>query len=168
MFWRRDGRGLRPGRLTDFERIDPDRLGDVLELGLAEIADGEIESSLHLPIGLLGETNRSRLGGAFQTRGDIDALAHQVAVSLLDDVAEMDADAELDAAIFRQAGVALDHASLKLDRAAHRVDHASKFGEEPIAGALDDAPTVRCDRGINQIAAQASEARQRSVFVSRG
>ena len=35
----------------------------------------------------------------------------------------MNADAELDAAIFRQARVAFDHAVLHLDRAAHGVDH---------------------------------------------
>jgi hypothetical protein len=39
-------------RLADFERIDPDRLGDVLELGCAQIAYGEIEPRLHLPIGI--------------------------------------------------------------------------------------------------------------------
>jgi two-component sensor histidine kinase len=32
-----------------------------------------------------------------KARGDIDAVAHQVAVALLDNIAEMDADAELDA-----------------------------------------------------------------------
>ena len=163
---RRHGRGLRPGRLADFERIDPDRLGDVLELGLAEVADREIEPPLHLPIGLLGETNRARLGGAFQTRGDVDALAHEVAVGLLDDVAEMDADAELDAAIVRHADVALDHAGLKLDRAAHRVDHAAKFGEKPVAGALDDAPAVAGDRRDRSArCASALRRDERSVFV---
>jgi len=35
---------------------------------------------------------------ALQPRGDIDAVAHQIAVTLLDHVAEMNADAELDAA----------------------------------------------------------------------
>ena len=40
-FRRRDRRGLRLGgrRLADLERIDPDRIGDVLELGWAEIGD---------------------------------------------------------------------------------------------------------------------------------
>jgi hypothetical protein len=43
-FFGRLGRhGLRQSGLADFERIDPDRLGDVLELCRAEIADGEIE-----------------------------------------------------------------------------------------------------------------------------
>jgi hypothetical protein len=35
-------------------------------------------------------------------RGDIDAIAHEIAVGLLDDVAEMNAEAELDTALGRQ------------------------------------------------------------------
>ena len=42
-FSARERRGLRLRRLADFERIDPDRLGDVLELGRAEIGHGEVE-----------------------------------------------------------------------------------------------------------------------------
>ena len=64
-----------------------------LSLRLAEIGDREIEPRLHLPVGVLGEADRARRGDALQPRGDIDAVAHQVAVALLDDVAEMDADA---------------------------------------------------------------------------
>jgi hypothetical protein len=46
------------------------------------------------PIRLLGETNAARLAKALQPSGGIDAVAHQVAVALLHDVAEMNADAE--------------------------------------------------------------------------
>ena len=48
-----------------------------------------------------------------------------IAVGLFDHIAEMNADAEFDAALLRQAGVALDHAVLHLDGATHRVDHAA-------------------------------------------
>ena len=167
-FGRWGRRGLRLGGLPTSKRIDPDRLGDVLELGRAEIADREIEPPLDLPIGVLGETDRAGLGDALQPRGDIDAVAHQIAVGLLDDVAQMNADAELDASLGRQAGVALDHAVLHLDRAAHRVDHAAKLDEAAVAGALDDAPMMRGDRGINQIAAQRPQPRQRSLLVRPG
>ena len=121
--------GLRLRRLADFERIDPDRLGNVLELRSAEIADRQIEPPLDLPIGVLGKTDAAGLGDAFQSRGDIDAVAHQIAVALLDDVAQMDADAKLDAALGRQAGIALDHAVLHFDGAAHRVDDAAELDE---------------------------------------
>ena len=164
-FGRRGRRGLRLGGLADFERIDPDRLGDVLELGRAEIGDREIEPPLDLPIGVLGEADRARLGDALKPRGDIDAVAHQIAVGLLDDVAEMNADAELDAALRRQAGIALDHAVLHFDRASHRVDHAAKLDEAAVAGALDDAPMMRGDGGIDQIAAQPPQPRQRAILV---
>ena len=100
-----------------------------------KIGDGEIEPALDLPIRLLRKTNRSRLGDALQTCGDIDAVAHQVAVALLDHVAHMNADAEVDAAVRRHAGVALDHGVLKFDRAAHGVDHAAE---------LDDGCRRRC------------------------
>ena len=47
-------RGLRLGQLADLNRIDVDRLGNILELGCAEIADLEIEPLLDLAIGVLG------------------------------------------------------------------------------------------------------------------
>ena len=121
---RQDGlrlwRGLRLGGAADFKRIDPDRFGNVLELGRTEIGDSEVEPCLHLPIGVLGKTDGAGLGDAFQTRRDVDAIAHQIAIALLDDVPEMNADAELDAALGRQAGVAFDEAVLHLNGAAYR------------------------------------------------
>src|SRR5580704_4771846 len=95
-----DGRELRLGgrRLADLKRIDPDRFGDVLQLGRAEIGDREIEPPLDLPVGLLGQTDRAGRSDPFEPGRDIDAVAHQIAVAFLDDVAEMNADPELDPA----------------------------------------------------------------------
>ena len=53
---------LRLGRPADRERINPDRLGDVFQLDCAQIAHGEIEPRLHLPIGIFGQTDGARLG----------------------------------------------------------------------------------------------------------
>ena len=121
-------------RRIDVERIDPDRFRDILSCGRAEIAEPEIEPALDLTIGVFGEADRAGLSDALQSRGDVDAVAHQIAVRLFDHVAEMDADAELNPAILRDAGVALDHAGLHLDRAAHGVDHTPKLNEAAIAG----------------------------------
>ena len=38
-------------------RIDPDRLGDILEVPRAEIADQKIEPRFHLAIGVLGQAD---------------------------------------------------------------------------------------------------------------
>ena len=88
-FGRRDRRRrFRLRRLADFERIDPDWIGDVLELGWAEIGDREIKPPLHLTVSVLRQADRPGRGDAFEPRGDVDAIAHQIAVALLDNVAK--------------------------------------------------------------------------------
>ena len=167
-FGRWGRRGLRLGGLADVKRIDPDRLGDVLELRRAEIADGEIEPPLDLPIGVLGQTDRSRLGDAFEPRGDIDAVAHQVAVALLDHVAEMDADPKFDALVRRDPSVALDHRPLDFNGAVHCVDDTAELDDAAVAGALDDAAVVHGDGRIDQVAAERPQPRQNPVLVGSG
>jgi hypothetical protein len=142
-----------PGRLPDLQRIDPDRPSDVLELRRPEISDRHIEPAAHLAVGVLGQTDRARRSYPFQSRGDVDAVAHQVAISLLDHVAKMDADAEIDATIVRHANVTLDEALLHLDSATHRFDHAAKFGDESVASALDHPPVMGDDGRIDQVVA---------------
>jgi len=53
--------------------------------------------SLDLAVGVLTKTDHARFGDALEPRSDIDAVAHEVAVGLLNEVADLDADAELDA-----------------------------------------------------------------------
>jgi len=68
----------------------------------------------------------------------------------------------------RKAGVALDHAVLHLNRAAHGVDHAAELNETSVAGALYDTPVMHGDDRIDQIAAERPEPRQRAIFVRAG
>ena len=105
------------------------------------------------------------LGDTLQARGDIDAIAHQVAVALLDHIAKMDADAELDAPLGRQAGIALGHAVLHLDGAANGIDDASELNEDAIAGPLNDATMMQSDGRVDQIAAQRAQPRKRPLLV---
>ena len=156
---------LRLRRLADFDCIDPNRLGDVLELGRAQIAHGEIEPRLHLPVGIFGQTDSARISYPFKARGDIDAVSHQVAVALLNHVAEVDADAKLDAALGRKPSIALDHAVLHLDGAAHGIDHASELYEDAVAGALHCAAMMRSDGGIDQIAPQPAQSRKSAILI---
>jgi hypothetical protein len=81
------------------------------------------------------------------------AVTHQVAVGFLDDVAEMNADAKLNAPFGREAEVALDEAVLYFDGAAHRIDHAAELDDCAVASALDDATVMGGDGGVDQIAA---------------
>ena len=142
-----------------------DRLDDVLELGRAEIADRHLEPSFDLPIGLLGKADRAGLGDTLEPRGDIHAVAHEIAVALFDNVAQVDADAELDAPLGRQARVALDHAGLHFDSAAHGVHNTPELDDRAIAGALHNASVMNRDDGIDQIAAKRPQPRKNAILV---
>ena len=75
----------------------------------------------------------------------------------------MNTDAKLDPPLRRKAGIALDHAVLHLDRAAHGVDHAAKLDDAAVSRALDDASVMQGDRRIDQIAAQRPEPRKSAI-----
>jgi hypothetical protein len=77
-------------------------------------------------------------------------------------------DAELDATLGRKAGVALDHAVLHLDGAAHGIDHAAELAENPVAGALHYAPIMYGDGRIDQITPERPEPRQCPILVGAG
>ena len=153
------------GARADLERIDPDRLGNILELGLAEVADGQVQPSFDLPVGVLRQADRAWPRDPFEAGGDIDAVAHQVAVAFLDHVAQVDADAEFDAALGRQPSIALDEALLHLDGATHGVNDAAELDDAAVAGALDHAATIDGDGRIDEVAPQRAHPRQDPVFI---
>ena len=63
------------------------------------------------------------------------------------------------------AGVALDHAVLHLDGAAHRIDDAAEFDDAAVAGALDDPTVMDRDRWVDEVAAEGPEASEDAIFV---
>ena len=126
------------------------------------------KSCFDLPVGVLGQTDREGLRDALEPGGDVDPVAHQVAIALLDNIAQMNADPEIDALNRRQAGVALDHACLHLDRAADGVDHAAELDDDPIARPFDDPPMVEGDGRINEIAAESPKARKSTLLIGAG
>src|ERR1700722_2397983 len=129
--------------------MDADGLGDVLKLFWAEIGDRRLEPALQLAIKVLRHAEGAGCANTLQPRGDIDAGAHEVAVSLFDRVAQMRADAKFNPPVGRDARVALDHSGLHFDRAARRIDHTAEFSDEPVAGALDDSAMVRGGRRLD-------------------
>ena len=88
-----------------------------------------------------------------------------IAVTLLHDLAQMYTNAELDAAVMRQADIALDHAALDFERTTHSVDHASEFNDDPVARALNDAALMHGDGRVDQVTAQSPQSRERAVLV---
>ena len=77
----------------------------------------------------------------------------------------MGADAQLDPPLRRDARIALDNSGLDFDCATRLIDHAAKFGDESVAGALDDPAVVSGHRRLDQIAEERAQPRERALLV---
>ena len=147
------GRFLRRRRALA-QQVSAHGVGDIFEALRPEVGHLKLESRLDLPIGVLRQANPARLTDPLQPGGDVDAVAHEIAIRLLDNIAKMNPDAKLDKPLGRKAGVALDHAALHLKRAAHGVDDAAELDDRAVPGALDDAAMMRGDGGVDEVAAK--------------
>ena len=74
------------------DAVDPNRLGDILEVVLAEILEGRAHLASGLSVGVSRKANAARRRQLLQPGGDIDSLAMDV-LALDDHVPEVDADA---------------------------------------------------------------------------
>jgi hypothetical protein len=72
---------------------------------------------------------------------------------------------KLNAAVLEHAGVALDHLALQLEGAAHGVHHAAELDDRAVSGALDDAAVMGGYCWVDEVAAQAPQARERTLLV---
>src|SRR5262249_2362743 len=102
----RTGAGLwhcRSGRRYHAIGSNPPR--DVFELLLADVFEDEVELARGILLHPRRNADPARLGQGFETCRDIDPVAKDVSV-LDDDVAHVDADAELDATVGRNTRIA--------------------------------------------------------------
>jgi len=158
---RRVGVGMGEGRANP---VDPHRPGNVFDLLLAQILKDKGEPVAHVIMNRTGDEDPAGIGQGFDPRGDVDPVAIEV-VRLDDDVAEVNADAQFDAVVVRDAGVPLGHGLLHRDCAAHRIEDARKFDQHAVAGGLDDAAVMLGDLRIEELAAQRLEALVRAFLV---
>src|SRR6185436_9008814 len=128
------------------------------------VLEVHVELAAHLPIGVVGYANPARLRDALEPRGDVHAVAENIVV-LDDDVADMNADADLDPLVGRDRSIAFGHTALNLDGAARRIDRAAEFDQDAIAGPLDDAAAVLGDLGLQEFAAMGVQSLQRAFLV---
>jgi hypothetical protein len=154
---------MRPGRPRS-DAVYPHRAGDVLQALLADVLEGEVEPAGDVFLHPRRDANAAGLRRDFEPRRDIDPIAKDVAV-LDNNVALVDADAVFDAPVGRHLGIALGHRALHFDGAAHRIDDAREFDEEPVAGGLDDAAPVLSDLRIAQLAPDRLQRSERAFLV---
>ena len=130
------------------DREDVHRPRDVLQGARAERLEIRLEGPAHLVEHLTGDADATGLRDAFEPGRDVDAVAVDPGL-VVDDVAQVDADAEEHAARFGHPLVARRHDGLDLDRALGRVDHAGELGQDAVAGGIDDPTAVTADQGQN-------------------
>jgi hypothetical protein len=75
------------------------------------------------------------------------------------------ANAKLNAAIGRKAGVSLNHAILYFNGTTNGVNNAPKLNDTSVAGALNYAPMMNGDGWINQITTECAQPRQCPVLI---
>jgi hypothetical protein len=75
---------------------------------------------------IVGEANAARLRDPLKARGDVDAVAKDIAV-IDDDVADVNADAELDPEFARDLSVLRGHTALDFHCAARGIHSTCEF-----------------------------------------
>jgi hypothetical protein len=112
------------------------------------IAEGKF--LLHLIVGLTRNANSAALGNSFETSGDIDAIAVKI-ISLDEDIAKMDTDAERHLARPLMAGVARGHRALNFSRTVDAFDDAGELREQAVAHQLHSTAAVLCERWVDHL-----------------
>jgi hypothetical protein len=121
--------------------VNADRVRDVLDRLLAHVLETEGKLIAYLVVHYSRDAYAAWLGQRLETCRDVDAIAIDVVV-IADDVADVDADAELDSPVRGHLRVALNHSALNIDCAAYCVDNADEFNQHAVARRLYDATAV--------------------------
>src|SRR5262249_30436218 len=132
------------GRMVQGNAVGAHRTRDVLERLFAQVSEGDVEFAGCVFLNPRRDADATRFRQAFEPGRDVDPMAEDV-LALDDDVALVDANTELDALVFGDGGVPLDHLALHRDRAGNRFDDARELDQQPVAGRLDDAALVLGD-----------------------
>ena len=111
-----------------------------------------------------GNADAARIGERLEPRRDIDAVAIDV-VAVDDDVAEIDADPQLDCR-FAWRQYARSDSVLNVDSAFDRVDDARELNQRSVADQLDDAAITGSDRGIEEAFAKVLQCGERAGLVA--
>src|SRR5262249_25294949 len=144
--------------------IDPDRIGDVLDLAIAERLVSAHQLMFDLLIDAAGDVHLARLGKPFKTGGNVDALAVDV-ISFDDHVAKIDADPVLHPVVLRKGSIAADQILLDHDAAPHGLDGTVEDRDEAVSGGLDQLAVVLGNSRFNEFALGPLDADMRALFV---
>jgi hypothetical protein len=137
---------------------------DVLQRLIALLLEADVKFMSKLVAHRLADADAAGRGDGLEPGCNIDAVAQHIAV-LDDDVAEIDADAELDLPFGLDIAIAARHPALDLDGAFGGIGRRHEFDQHAVAGRLDDPAVVLGDDGIDELEPVSLEPRQRPRFI---
>ena len=117
-----------------------------------------------LPIGVIGHAHPAWLGDAFKPGSHVDAVAEDIVV-IDDDIADMDANTELNPFILWHKSILLNHAALDFDGPTHRIHGTGKLDQHAVARGFDDPASMGSDSGIDESLPDGLEPGQCSFLV---
>ena len=160
---RRFGSG--PGFLPKVEPIDAHRPCDILEVLIAEIGEQGLHPTIHLLMNDIRSADAARLRNAFKARRYVDPIAKDI-VAINNNVADIDANTELDLLVRRYFGISLWHGALNLDGTTNRIDRACKLHQRAVARSLDDAAAMLRDLRIDDLAPVRLKCREGPFLIN--
>ena len=139
---------------------------DVLEVLVPEVDESHVQLVAHLSLGVFRQADSVRLADALEPRCDIDPVAYQVAVGLLDDVAQMNADAKPRCVLSSGRPALRSAKPLRTSRAQRTASTTLRNSTIAVAGPLDHASVVARNRRVEEVTAQRPESGERALLVS--
>jgi hypothetical protein len=113
----------------------------------------------------LRDADAARFGEPLKACRQVDAVAVDVAVRLVDDVAEVDADPEPEAELRGNAGLALRRAALDRSGTGDRVHRAAEHAQDAVAHQFGDTAAMLRDQRLDELSSEVFEAAQRAVLI---
>ena len=138
---------------------------DVLEPALPHVLKGNIDPAMDVFLHSAGNANPTRLRQRLQPSRHVYAIAPHIA-AVDDDVADIDADSELDPPLLRHVGVASRNGALNLDGTAYRSYRARELHQQPITGDPDNSASVLRYLGRDKFAPVCLPLGERAFLVS--
>src|SRR3984893_3794217 len=161
---------LTPGRLLDFwPEYDAVYLQwpvDVLQLDLADAHQSLRDFIVHLIEHLTCDRDPTWIGQGLNTRGDVHAVAHNVAAAV-NDIAQVDANSNLQLSVCGSVQVPSGQRLLEFDRAIHRGHRAGELNQKAVAYRFYLLPLMLEERGPQESAVFIEQLHRKPLVALR-
>jgi hypothetical protein len=145
-------------------RVNPHRKGDVFEVLLAQIGEFNLDLASDMIVGRRRDAYTAGFCDALKPRRNINAIPEDV-MRLDNYVADIDADSDSNAPVFRVTNCELADAGLELRTSSNRFHRARELRQEPVPGVLDDAASVFGNCRGDNVREKCCQLGMRSFFV---